>query len=147
MQKIQLTKQYISALKKELSYRETLLRKKLRNELGQTGYDGDLRENSGYMLALESQEVNENRIANLKEILAFASPLQSPQSKDIKLGSIIKLQFGDKILQYQIVNSIESNPDEGKISIISTVGEKLLGKTEGDVIVVNGNDIVILKVE
>jgi transcription elongation GreA/GreB family factor len=55
--------------------------------------------------------------------------------------------LGSKILQYQIVNSIESAPNEGKISTTSTIGKKLLGKTEGDVVIINRNNIIILKVE
>ena len=55
-----------------------------------------------------------------------------PRRRDVlkvALGSIVEMvdQKG-RILRYQLVDSLEANPSDGRISIISPLGRELLGR-------------------
>lgn len=74
-----------------------------------------------------------------REILRTAKPL--PRKRDrlrVALGSIVDLvdQQG-RVLRYTLVDSLEANPSDGRISIDSPLGRNLLNKTTDTVIAWN----------
>lgn len=95
---------------------------------------GDLSENAEYDAAREQQSFIEGRIAELEEILKNAQVI-SKKSGDLKLvqvGTTVTVEIeGDKET-YTIVGSVEAQPEQGKISHESPVGQALLGLKEGD---------------
>ncbi len=109
---------------------------------------GDLSENAEYDAAKEQQGFIEGRIKELESSLSIAEVIDP-----VKIGVDGKVVFGAYIelydikteaeVTYQLVGDLETDLDNGKISISSPVGRALIGKQEGDEIVVKapGGDI------
>lgn len=78
----------------------------------------------------------ENEIASKKETLANAKHL--PRKRDalkVAIGSVVNLlDTSGRMVQYTIVDSIEANPSDGRISAKSPLGQKLIGKQMKDVV-------------
>lgn len=78
----------------------------------------------------------ENEIASKKETLAHAKHL--PRKRDalkVAIGSVVNLlDTSGRMVQYTIVDSIEANPSDGRISAKSPLGQKLIGKQMKDVV-------------
>ena len=76
---------------------------------------------------LESLELE---LVEKKHQLANAKLL--PRKRDalrVALGSVVDLiDTNGRIVQYTLVNSIEANPSDGRISISSPLGQSLLGR-------------------
>ncbi len=130
------TKEGLENLVTELKQRESELREKIKQALNEARNQGDLRENDGYSLAIEEQQANEARIAELKEKIENAEIVESSKNCDVKeckvnIGNTVTLQ-GEKEVKYDITGEEEANPLEGKISYISPIGSAILGKKVGD---------------
>lgn len=121
------TKEGLEQLKNELQERETLTREKISNVLNEMRSQGDLSENDGYSMAVEEQNINEERIRELKEKIKNAKIIESKKKDIVHIGDTVILK-GKKELQYQIVGEDETNPLEGKISHLSPVGETIMGR-------------------
>lgn len=76
-------------------------------------------------------ETVETDIVKLEAKLAQAKPM--PRKRDalkVALGSVVELadQQG-RLLRYTLVDSFEADPSDGRISILSPLGQSLVGKT------------------
>lgn len=98
---------------------------------------GDLSENAEYDAAREEQGLLETRIAEIEEILQYASIIQSSGASVVELGSTVELRSDAKTVVYTVVGPVEANPLEGKISNESPIGQALLGKAVGDEVVIS----------
>ena len=89
-----------------------------------------------------SLEGIEAEIADKKFILSTAQLIPNKRSNlKVAIGSIVDLiDNRGQLFRYKIVNSIEANPSDGRISNQSPLGSSLIGKTIRDV-VEWGNDI------
>ncbi len=101
---------------------------------------GDLKENAEYHAAKEQQKNIDNRLAELQEILGNAQivdPSELAHSK-VSFGSTVVMtdMDTDEEVTYTIVGGAESNPDAGLISFNSPLAKQLLGREEGDEVVV-----------
>jgi len=101
---------------------------------------GDLKENAEYHAAKEQQKNIDNRLAELQEILGNAQivdPSELAHSK-VSFGSTVVMtdMDTDEEVTYTIVGGAESNPDVGLISFNSPLAKQLLGKEEGDEVIV-----------
>lgn len=92
---------------------------------------GDLRENAEYSAAKEAHARSEKRIRELTAILANAKIIKSVNKDLVEVGCTVQLD-GHHKAEYTIVNTIEANPLEGKVSNESPIGQALLGKVVGD---------------
>lgn len=85
---------------------------------------------------LASMEILESELADKKIILASAKPF--PRKRDalkVAIGSVVDLlDTSGRIIRYTIVDSIEANPSDGRISIKSPLGQSLVGKQIQDVV-------------
>ncbi len=102
---------------------------------------GDLKENAEYHAAKEQQKLIDQRLAELAEILGNAKivdPSELEHSK-VSFGSTVTLEDLDsgEEVTYTIVGGCESDPDRGLISFHSPLAKQLLGKEEGDEVIVN----------
>ena len=101
---------------------------------------GDLKENAEYHAAKEQQKNIDNRLAELQEILGNAQivdPSELAHSK-VSFGSTVVMtdMDTDEEVTYTIVGGAESNPDAGLISFNSPLAKQLLGREEGDEVIV-----------
>ena len=102
---------------------------------------GDLKENAEYHSAKEKQSILEGRIAYLQGIVANCNVIDTSKIQDqdkVVFGATVLLhdEEKDKEVEYKIVGHEESDNRHGKISYKSPLGKALIGKEEGDTIMV-----------
>jgi transcription elongation factor GreA len=102
---------------------------------------GDLSENAEYHAAREQQGFIEGRIQELEGKLANAEIIdvtQMPNTGKVIFGSTVDLEDEDSgaKVTYQIVGEDEANIKAGRISVGSPIARALVGKAEGDSVVV-----------
>ncbi len=100
---------------------------------------GDLKENAEYHAAKDKQGLMEARIAELTDVVGRAQVVE-PESlahERISFGSTVVLcdQATDEEICYTLVGAQESNPSRGLISLQSPMARALIGKEEGDEVV------------
>lgn len=102
---------------------------------------GDLSENAEYQYAKEKQGFIEGRIAELQDKTARAEVIDPTKLTGTRavFGATIKLINDDteEEVTYTLVGQDEANIDKGLISTSSPVGRAMIGKEEGDEVVVN----------
>lgn len=78
----------------------------------------------------------ESELSDKKMTLAQAKLL--PRKRDalkVAIGSVVDLlDTQGRIVRYTLVESIEANPSDGRISIMSPLGQNLIGKQIQDVV-------------
>lgn len=97
---------------------------------------GDLSENAEYKAAKEKQTFVQARLSLLHQRMMEVDSIDLSKIPDdrIAYGSTVVLFDIDKEekVTYELVTSEESDPDNGKISTVSPIGQALMGKEEGD---------------
>ena len=143
-------------LKKELDYSKTTRADEIAELIKEARGFGDLSENSEYDEAKNEQGKLYSRIAELEEILLHAVIVDESEmdSDKISIGCrvvVTNLDNGKQLPEYTIVGSQEANVMERKVSEDSPFGKALLGKSEGDQVVVDAPagriEYKLLKVE
>jgi transcription elongation factor GreA len=138
MRKVQLTKQGLENLKKELEDLEKNKRPKVVDRLQKARAMGDLSENSEYSAAKEELDLIERRIAETKAIIENAEVVEFTNNKNIiGIGSTVVVEIDGKKEEFKIVGEFEANPLEKKLSHIAPIGKALMGKKVDDVVEVN----------
>lgn len=127
-------------LQSELDELESELRVHLPKEIKRALEFGDLRENSEYRAALDRQNMVKARIVELRQRISEIASIdisRVPRDK-ASYGSTLILfdSERDEEVTYRLVTPEESDPQQGLISTTSPVGRSLMGKTEGDEVVV-----------
>lgn len=115
-------------------------REQVKAEIAEARSHGDLKENAEYHAAKEKQSHLEGRIAELQAKLGGANvvDVSKVQSDKIVFGATVTLynEEKEKSITYQIVGEDEARTSEGKISYNSPLGKALIGKEEGDEVIV-----------
>lgn len=143
-----LSQEKFNELSEELAYRKSELRNEITNEIKYATEQGDFyRENFPFQAAMEKHDLNERRILEIDEILKKAKITKVLKSKNIGIGSKIIFLKDNKRLEVTIVDTIEINPAEKKISKDSPIGKILFGKSEGDKFKSEGSEIEIVEVK
>ena len=137
-------------LQEEYDYLVNVKRREVTQKLKEARSFGDLSENAEYDEAKNEQAQVEQQIMELKYRLDNSTVVEDEDISvtEIGVGSIVKvrdLEF-DEIETLQIVSSIESDPDNNKISDESPIGKAALKKTVGDIFEVEA-PVGILKFE
>lgn len=127
-------------LKEELARLEDELHNKLPKEIQKAREFGDLRENAEYKAALERQSVVSARIGQLVQRISEV------ESIDLEKIPHDRVAYGSKVLlydvdrdeeiEYKLVTSEESDPENGLISTSSPIGQGLIGREVGDEVLV-----------
>lgn len=141
MQKVPMTVQGEQALREELEQLKKVERPKVIKEIAEAREHGDLKENAEYHAAREQQGFIEGRIQDIEGKLSNVQVIDiktMPQNGKVIFGTTVKLinVDTDEEKQYQIVGEDEADVPNGKISSGSPIARALLGKEEGDVVVV-----------
>lgn len=124
-------------LQKELEHLTKTKRREISNQIQKAKDMGDLSENAEYAEAKDSQAFNEGRIAEISQILKNVTVVENGNSKDaIGMGSQVKAVSNAQEKEFTIVSFNEADPLKGKISNESPLGEALLNKQEGDIVIV-----------
>ena len=115
-------------------------REKVKVEIAEARAHGDLKENAEYHAAKEKQSHIEGRIAELQARIAVAQVIDvsSTNNDKIVFGATVTLfhEEKDESRTIQIVGEDEAITDNTKISYSSPLGRALIGKEEGDEVVV-----------
>lgn len=79
--------------------------------------------------------------AKLRKILRHPRLIRKHKKNDhkIEMGCKVKVEHKGKEQEFEIVDSIEADPTEGKISHESKVGEALIGHKKGDEVTVENS--------
>lgn len=130
-----LSKKGMKELKKAVSRLEHDLQAIIRElrELDKTdGHD----ERLARIEKLAQLEAVETELAEKKALLSSAKLF--PRKRDalvVALGSVVDMvDTSGRMMRYTIVDSVEANPFDGRISAKSPLGQSLLGKTISDTI-------------
>lgn len=138
MQKeVALTAEGMSRLEDELTHLETVRRREVGERIREAKEFGDISENSEYDDAKNEQAWVESRIAEISQILANATLIESPKSHaKVGLGARVHLKdvAADETFVYQLVGSAEADPTHNRISNESPVGQAVMGAKKGDII-------------
>jgi transcription elongation factor GreA len=93
---------------------------------------GDLKENADYTAAREEQSFLEGRIQALEARLRDAVVVDAPVAgSGANLGSKVTVEADGLEDTYTLVSTAEANPAEGRVSIVSPVGQALVGAVAG----------------
>lgn len=130
-----LSKKGLKELRKEISRlenEEKALTAELR-EIGRAKSRDDRLHRSDVITKLENIQ---SRLLTKRETLATAKPL--PRKRDrlkVALGSVVDLmdQHG-QLFRYTLVHNLEANPLDGRISIDSPLGQKLLNHKKSETV-------------
>ena len=91
------------------------------------------------------------RMENLENILRNAELIKLPAKRKqdiINLGAEVVLEKpGKQTNKFLIIGSLETNPEQGKISFESPIGQALLGHKVGDKITISSPAKTIYKVK
>ncbi|KAF1689117.1 transcription elongation factor GreA [Pseudoxanthomonas taiwanensis] len=128
-------------LREELEYLKSVKRPEIIAAIAEARAHGDLRENAEYHAAREQQGFIEGRIKQLESELSHADIIDVS-----KLNAGSRVVFGatvtladvetDEEVRYQIVGDLEADIKQGLIAISSPVARALIGKEEGDTVVI-----------
>jgi transcription elongation factor GreA len=97
---------------------------------------GDLGENAEYQTALAEKDRNEDRAAEIENILQNVEIIKKPRGDSkVQLGSVVKLKGqAGKTKEFQVVGTVEADPLSGKISDESPIGQALIGQKVGETV-------------
>ena len=132
-----ITKEGEIAIKERLADLKFVQRPKISEAIAEARAHGDLKENAEYHAAKELQGLIESKINEIESALASAQVidvLSIPETGRVVFGSTVTLYDLDKEeeIKYKIVGNLESDPDEGKISIDTPIAKGLIGKNIDD---------------
>jgi transcription elongation factor GreA len=85
---------------------------------------------------LAQLEAIEAELVEKQQTLAEAKLLPSKRARmRVAMGSVVDLidQQG-QLIRYTLVDTIEANPSDGRISVVSPLGQNLIGKTVKDIV-------------
>lgn len=145
---IPMTAAGVEKLRQELHELKTVLRPRITQAIAEARAHGDLKENAEYAAAREQQSFNEGRIREIEGVISNAQIIDVT-----KLNANGRVVFGATVVlinvdneqevTYQIVGDPEADINQNKIAVSSPIARALIGKEEGDAVVVKapGGDV------
>jgi transcription elongation factor GreA len=148
MRKVPMTAGGAEALRIELNELKTEKRPQIVQAIAEAREHGDLKENAEYHAAREQQSFCEGRIKEIEGKLADSEVIditKIPHTGKVIFGATVTLYNLDteQKVTYQIVGEDEADVKNNKISVGSPISRAMMGKSEGDEIVVKapGGDV------
>lgn len=131
-----LTYEGLKNLEKELDFLKGKKRMEIAEKIKKAISFGDISENSEYDEAKNEQAALESKITKLENSLRNAEVIDDTAitTDQVRIGckvKILDLEYKEEEI-YQIVGSMEADPENQRISDESPVGSALLGKKVGD---------------
>jgi transcription elongation factor GreA len=136
MEKMPITEDGLKKLKAELRFLQKTEKPNNIKAIAEARAHGDLSENAEYHAAKEKQGFIAAKINELETAIGQAEVI------DVNEGPMDRVVFGrtvllydvetEKEITYQLVGPYESDPENGRISIKSPLGQGLIGREIGD---------------
>lgn len=128
-------------LREELNHLKNVVRPGISKAIGEAREHGDLRENAEYHAAKERQALTEARVRQIEATLADAQVIDvtrvQPSGKVVFGATVSLLDVEtDARVRYKIVGEDEADVKESKISVFSPLARAMIGRGEGDSVVV-----------
>jgi transcription elongation factor GreA len=138
MRKIPITRAGLDKLRQELGLLERVERPKNIRAIEEARGHGDLSENAEFHAAKERQAFLESKINELKTVIGQSEVI------DADSGPADRAVFGRTValydveteaeIRYQLVGPYESDPERGRISVDSPIGQALVGREAGETV-------------
>ena len=148
MNKVPLTVKGAEKLRAELEELKSVVRPRIINAIATARAHGDLKENAEYHAAKEQQSFAEGRINEIESKLSNAQIIDVTKvdaGGKVVFGATVEIEdvASEKRVTYQIVGEDEASIKDGRISIGSPIARALIGKQEGDTVIVKapGGDV------
>lgn len=128
-------------LRAELGHLKSVVRPQIVEAIAEARAHGDLKENAEYHAAKDQQGFSEGRIKEIEGKLGDAQVIDitriTPTGKVIFGTTVTLIDIADgSEKRYRIVGEDEADIKEQKISVMSPLARAMVGKSEGDAIVV-----------
>ena len=129
-------------LREELDHLKSVKRPEVIAAIAEARGHVDLKENAEYHAAREQQGFIEGRIKQLEGELSHADLIDVAKlnaGSKVVFGATVTLadvETGEEV-RYQIVGDLEADIRQGQIAISSPVARALIGKEEGDEVVID----------
>ncbi|QQD20849.1 transcription elongation factor GreA [Venatoribacter cucullus] len=141
MQKFPMTVEGEKALRDELQRLKSVDRPRVIASIAEAREHGDLKENAEYHAAREQQGFIEGRIQDIEGKLSNAQVIDIktiPHSGKVLFGTTVRIINTDteEEVEYKIVGDDEADIKNNRISVSSPIARALIGKEEGDVVMV-----------
>jgi transcription elongation factor GreA len=140
VERIPVTPEGYEAIRRELENLKRVVRPENIRAIEEARSHGDLSENAEYAAAKDRQSFIEGRIGELEYKLAHLQVIHPGKlSKERAVfGSRVLLENMEtgQDVEYQLVGPDESDVEKGRISVVSPLGQALLGKKPGDELVI-----------
>jgi len=141
MNKFPMTATGEAALREELDRLKRVERPRIVQAIAEAREHGDLKENAEYHAAREQQSFTEGRVMEIEGKLGNAQVIDVtaiPRTGKVIFGTTIDLINieTDETVTYRIVGEDEADVKSNLISVGSPIARALIGKEEGDVVVV-----------
>lgn len=137
MDRVPFTKQGLEKIRSQLRRLEEVERPENIRAIKEARAHGDISENAEYHAAKERQAFLDGKINELKSVLGKAEVIDiggEPEEEGVVFGrTVVLYDVGtDDEVTYQLVGPYESDPEEGRISVTSPLGQSLIGRQVGD---------------
>lgn len=149
MNRVPMTVRGEQVLREELERLKKVERPRITQAIAEAREHGDLKENAEYHAAREQQSFAEGRIKELEHKLSHAQIIDVttiPVTGKVVFGATVTLidVEDDRTVAYRIVGEDEADAKANLISVNSPIARALVGKTEGDEVIVNapGGDVI-----
>ena len=142
MTRYPLTKTGAERLREELAHLKKVDRPKIITAIAEARAHGDLKENAEYHAAREQQGFIEGRIQRLESTISHAQIIDVGSlnaGSKVVFGATVTLADEETAQEttYQIVGDLEDDIKHNRIAVSSPIARALIGREEGDEIVVN----------
>lgn len=136
MDRIPFTKEGLEKVKKDLTRLERVERPDNIRAIEDARSHGDISENAEYHAAKERQSFLEGKINELRGTIGKAEVIEIEKivSDRVVFGKTVLLYDlqTDLEVKYQLLGPYESEPAKGRISVVSPLGQALIGGRAGD---------------
>ncbi|MDR3628820.1 MAG: transcription elongation factor GreA [Desulfocapsaceae bacterium] len=140
VERIPMSKAGNQKLRDELSRLERVERIEVVRAIETAREHGDLKENAEYHAAKERQGHIEGRIRELRDKLGRAEVIDCSKVSEERavFGTVVSLLDvnTEEEVSYQLLGPEESDVKSGSISVLSPLGQSILGKRVGDEVIV-----------
>ena len=136
MERIPFTSEGLARIKSELGQLENVDRPENIKAIEEARAHGDISENAEYHAAKERQAFLDGKINELKSVIGRAEVIkieEGPTDRVIFGKTVLLYDLNtDEEVSYQLLGPYESEPAKGRISVLSPLGQALIGREVGD---------------